>query len=145
MSQEHQTGDLGGITLQVGLDGYKTIDYNKRVMRKTLTKGGGELRKEARRLLSRRAVSAPGDIPGEQTGRLKRSIGIISRGSRGGWIKVGPRAIPGSMFYPAILYYGSKKTGVSPRANFMAMALQNRKANIRNTVRAALRGALVPR
>lgn len=144
--QRFVTGNsLDGVQLEVGLEYHKTIDYDRRAMRRALTRGAADVRKEARRLLSRRAISAPGEIPGEQSGKLKRSIGIVSRGSKGGWVKVGPTTIKGSVFYPAFLFYGSQKTGLAKRANFMEEALQRRREPLRNMIRAALKDSLVPR
>lgn len=135
----------GSVGLAVGLDFHKTIDYDRKAMRRALNAGGALVRKEARRLLSRKAVSLPGEVPGTVTGRLMRSIGIVSRGSKGGWVKVAPRAIKGSVFYPAFLFYGSPKTGLAKRANFMTQALANQSEPVRNQVRAALAQSLVPR
>lgn len=141
----HSGRGLGSLELDVGLEGHKTIDYDRRAMRKALVAGAGLVRKDARRLLSRRAISSPGEVPGQQTGALARSIGVVSRGSKGGWVKVGPRAIRGSVFYPAFLFYGSPKTGLEKRANYMAQALTNQREPIRTQVRSALAQSLVPR
>lgn len=80
-----------------------------------------------------------------QTGRLKQAIGVVSSARFGGWIKVGVRTIKGSDFYPAFLFYGSPKTGLQPRANFIVEALENRRESVRSEIRAALRNSLVPR
>ena len=136
---------LGSVGLAVGLDFHKTIDYDRKAMRKALNAGGALLRKEARRIVSRKAVSLPGEAPGVVTGRLMRSIGIVKRGSKGGWVKVGPRTIKGSVFYPAFLFYGRKKGDLEPRANFMVQALENQAEPVRNQIRAALAQSLVPR
>lgn len=138
--------DISGIRMDVGLEFHKVIDYDRRSMRRALNSGATHLRKEARRLLARKAVvSKPGEIPGQTTGQLVRSIGTITRGSKGGWVKVGPRSIKGSVFYPAFLFYGSAKTGLAKRANYMEIALQNKRDVVRGEIRAALKDALVPR
>lgn len=137
--------DVGGITLEVGLQFHKTIDYDRKAMRGALRTGAAAVRKEARRIISRRAVSAPGEMPGSQTGALKRSIGIVSRGSKGGWVKIGPRKIAGSVFYPAFLFYGSPKTGLAKRGNFMIAALDTKRESVRGNIREALKNSLVPR
>ena len=136
---------MDGLELQVGLEFHKVIDYDRKAMRKALREGGAEVRKEARRLLSRRAVSAPGEIPGMQTGMLKRAIGVVSVGSNGGWVKVGPKTIKGSVFYPAFLFYGSPKTGLEKRGNFMTAALDEKREAVRSMIRDALKNSLVPR
>lgn len=133
------------IEAHVGLVGHKIIDYDRRAMRKALRKGAADVRKEARRIVSRRAVSQAGEFPGLQTGALKRAIGIVGRGSKGGWIKVGVKSIPGSAFYPAFLFYGSPQTGLEKRGNFMTAALAARRESVRAMVQEALRHSLVPR
>ena len=142
----HISGNaLGGLEVRVGLDFHKVIDYDRKKMRAALVRGAGTVRKEARRLLSRRAVSRPGEVPGRQTGDLWRAIGVVSRGSKGGWIKVGPKSIRNRFFYPAILFHGSKKIGLEPRANYMEEALERKAPAVRAEAREALRGALIAR
>jgi hypothetical protein len=144
--ERYHTGEsLGGLRLDAGLEFHKFFDYDRKAMRKALVKGGGEVRKEARRLLARAAISGAGEIPGLQTGRLRRSIGQISIGSKGGWVKYGPRTISGSVFYPAFLFYGSPKTGLAKRANYMEVALLNKREAVRAAIREALQNAVVPR
>lgn len=145
MNRDSSSGSLGGVELAVGLDFHKTIDYDRRAMRRALGRGGAVIRKTARRLVSRRAVSNPGEFPGMESGALRRAIGIVSRGSKGGWVKVGVRSIPGDFFYPAPLYYGSPKTGLAKRGNFMEKALADSSGPVRTQVRAALKDSLVPR
>lgn len=101
--------DTGDFELRVGLEYHKIIDYDRKRMTAALRKGAAEVRKQARRLVSRKAISKPGEYPGLQSGALRRAIGIVSRGSRGGWVKVGVRSIPGSVFYPAFLFYGTRR------------------------------------
>ncbi len=145
MDKETSLGNLGGVELQVGLEFHKTIDYDRKAMRKALVRGAAEVRKQARRLVSRRSISLAGDFPGSQSGALKRSIGIVSKGSKGGWVKVGVRSIPNSVFYPAFLFYGSPKTGLEKRANFMTAALDEKRESVRSMIRDALKNSLVPR
>lgn len=145
MDKETSLGNLGGVELQVGLEFHKTIDYDRKAMRKALVRGAAEVRKQARRLVSRRSISLAGDFPGSQSGALKRAIGIVSKGSKGGWVKVGVRSIPNSVFYPAFLFYGSPKTGLEKRANFMTAALDNKREAVRSMIRDALKNSLVPR
>lgn len=145
MSDERSNGNVGGIEVACGLTGHSAIDYDRRRMRKALREGAAIVRKEARRLVSRRAVSAPGEFPAQQTGALKRAIGIVGKGSKGGWIKVGVRSIPNSVFYPAFLFYGSPKTGLAKRGNFMTAALAEKRDQVRGMIRGALANALVPR
>lgn len=144
--EKYRTGNsLGGLELEVGLDFHSVIDYDRKAMRKALREGAAEVRKEARRIISRRAISSAGEFPGLQTGALRRAVGIVSKGSKGGWVKVGIRTIPNSVFYPAFLFYGSRKTGLEKRSNFMSSALATKRESVRSQIRAALKDSLVPR
>lgn len=141
-----RTGNsLGEIGFEVGLSGHSVIDYDRKAMRRALVRGAAQIRKEARRIVSRRAISRPGEFPGLQTGTLKRAIGIVSKGSKGGWVKVGVKTIKGSDFYPAFLFYGSPKTNLAKRGNFMVSALETKRETVRDEIRAALKNSLVPR
>ena len=145
METENTSSSAGGIRLEAGLTFHKIIDFDRKAMRRALVKGAADVRKEARRIVSRRAISGAGEAPGLQTGALKRAIGIVSKGTKGGWVKVGVRSIPDSDFYPAFLFYGSPKTGLAKRANFMESALMNKRATVRAQIQASLRDSLVPR
>lgn len=145
MDSERASGVVGGISLSAGLTFHKVIDYDRKAMRRALVKGAAQIRKEARRIVSRRAISRPGEVPGMQTGALKRAIGIVSKGSKGGWVKVGVRTIQGSVFYPAFLHYGSPKTNLQKRGNFMIQALDVKRETVRDEIREALKNSLVPR
>ncbi|MDO9236003.1 MAG: hypothetical protein Q7U28_08230 [Aquabacterium sp.] len=146
MDRESSSGSVGGFDLSVGLEFHKIIDYDRRAMRAALVKGAAEVRKEARRIVSRRAVSLAGDFPGLQTGTLKKAIGTVSKGRKGGWIKIGVRRSDAMRyFYPAYLFYGSPKTGLAKRGNFMTTALANKRDTVRGQIRSALQNSLVPR
>ena len=145
MNHQHSSGEIAGLRLFVGLDFHQAIDFDGKHLRRALVNGARAVRKEARTLVARRIVSQPGEFPGQQSGALRRAIGVIGRGSKGGWIKVGVRAIPGSFYYPAVLFYGSPKRHIAARGNFMTAALAHKSEEIRDQVRSALRHALVPR
>lgn len=145
METTHSGSESGAFRLDAGLEFHKVIDFDKRQLRRALVKGAAEVRKSARRMVSRAAVSNPGEFPGVDAGRLKRAIGTVKKGSKGGWIRVGVRSIPGSMFYPAVLFYGSRKRGIAKRGNYITAALDEKRDLIRNDIRSALKGALVPR
>ncbi len=133
-----------GLQLDVQLD-FTDWTLNKKPIRASLVKGAAVVRKEARRIVSRRAVSLAGEFPGMQTGALKRAIGIVGKGSKGGWVKVGVRSIPNSVFYPAFLFYGSPKTNLAKRGNFMEQALDHRRDEVRNMIRASFQQAIEAR
>jgi Bacteriophage HK97-gp10, putative tail-component len=142
--------DAAFTRIEVGLQFHKVIDYDRKLLRRAITEGAGQVRKEARRLISTRAISLPGANPGQDTGNLKRSIGIVRKGRNGGYVVIAPRTfkkagLPDEFFYPAILYYGSTKRNIEKRNNFMADALQNKRELVRGRIREALRNSLVPR
>lgn len=146
MSIYRSSSSQGGIRLDTMLVGHSMIDFDRSKIRKILNQEGGEIRKAARRLVARRAISSPGELPGKASGALMRSIKVYKRGSRGGWVKVGPTKTPEmSAFYPAFLFYGSSKTGLAPRVNYMMLALDQRRDSARAKIRAALPDALKPR
>lgn len=112
MDFEFKSGSLPEIPLDVKITGLSHLDYDKRLIRKALNQGGAEVRKAARRLVSRRAISHPGEFPGQDSGALMRSIQIYKRGTRGGWVKIGPtKTEEMSVFYPAFLFYGVRGLG----------------------------------
>lgn len=146
MEISSSSGNIAGIQMNVMLAGHSMIDFDKRQIRKALVKNGGEVRKEARRLISRRAVSSPDDFPGESSGATKRSIKIYKRGSRGGYVKLGPtKTSEMNVFYPAFLFYGSVKIHLGRRANYMVAALDNKREVVRGNMRAAMSVSLIPR
>lgn len=158
--------------LTARIAGHSTIDFDKRTVRKAMRAIGIDVRRTARRMVSRRAVSKPGEYPGRDTGALMRSIRY--RVSNPGFlVRIAPMTIEGAnSFYPAILAYGVRSgatrrnnhraqsyvrkrrpdvviTGtdwrLEPRANYMADALAQREAHIQSVLRTALYGALNPR
>ncbi len=145
MDSDNASGNIGGIEVEVGLRFHSIVDFDRRLLRKSFRQAGGVVRKEARRIISRRAISKAGEAPGMDTGLMRRAVGIVSRGSKGGWIKIGIKSIPGHDFYPAFLYYGSPKTGLAKRGNFMLQALDNKREDVRNIIRDALKDSLKPR
>lgn len=146
MEREHSASMSNGFEISAGLEFHRTIDYDRRGMRRALNRGAAEVRKEARRLVARRAVSAAGEFPGVDSGTLRRGIGIVRRGSKGGWVKIGVRKTEGMAdFYPAFLFYGSPKTGLAKRDNYITAALATKRETVRSNIRGALKDCLVPR
>lgn len=149
-----------GAFFRVSLTGHSAIDFDGRIITKALRRGGNDVRNEARRLLARKAISGPGEIPGQHTGRLKRSIQMTDPKGKS-WVRISPQKTNGmKAFYPAFLYYGVTgkprrkdhkaqiKDGswrVAPRANFMVIALTNKRSAVRAVIREALPNALKPR
>lgn len=110
----------------VDFDTPENLVFNRAKMRRVFFKIGQIHMRDARRLVMRRGVSAPGENPGYQTGALARSIGywVPNASSRraGLMVRIAPgelrgdgggQALPekkdrhgGNVFYPAALFYG---------------------------------------
>ena len=134
------------LELNATLEGFSRIDFDRKKIRKTMRLLGREVKKEARRLEARRAISGAGDYPGRQTGTLWRAIRY--RVSKPGFlVRIQPDKTPemGPAFYPAFLRYGSAKRNLAPRGNYMTDALEARRATARDAIKRALKDALVPR
>lgn len=127
----------------VTIEGHSRIDFDKKKIRKSMRKFGREVQKEARRMVSRRAISAAGEFPGRDTGALWRGIKYKVSAS-GFMVRIAPYKISEmSAFYPAFIYYGT--TRIAKRGNYMETALEHKREMVRAGLRAALVDALVPR
>ncbi|WP_289077032.1 hypothetical protein [uncultured Parasutterella sp.] len=122
-------------------DGFKFFDFDKKVIKRRLRKVGRIIQKEARRLISRQAVSAPGNFPGTDTGVMSDSVkATVSRSGHSVWIR--PTKTAGIRdFYPAFVIYGHRgpktdsqnqrskkrkgKKVAAPRKNFIEAAANN--------------------
>lgn len=132
--------------VNVKWDRFDRIDFDKSKVRKTMRTLGRDVQKEARKLVARRAISAPGQNPGRRTGATYRSIKY--RVSRPGFlVRVAPykTAEMGDDFYPAYLHYGSEKINLKARNNYMIEALDRRSQNARQVLMRTLQDALVAR
>lgn len=134
------------LEVNVKLDGFSRIDFDKRKIRKTMQVLGRDVQKEARWLVSRRLISGAGEFPGRDTGALWRAIKY--KVSKPGFlVRIQPdkTAEMGPDFYPAFLLYGSKKRDLAARKNYMTTALENRRDVARVALRNALQDSLIPR
>lgn len=129
----------------VTIDGFSRIDFDKRLVRKSMRTIGRDHQKEARRLIARRAISGAGEYPGRHTGKLWRAVKY--KVSRSGFMVVvrPEKTAEMSFYYPAVLHYGSLKRNLAARKNFMTDALNNRRQNTRAVLRGTLQDALIPR
>lgn len=88
--------------------GYRKIDYDPKALKQPLRKSGNAVRKIARKMISRKAVSEAGQFPGKQTGEMAKSIKI--KVSKSGYsVAVYPtktQAMPA--YYPAFVVYGHR-------------------------------------
>lgn len=125
--------------------GLERIDFDKKPIKKTIRQQAGEVRKVARRMLARKAVSAAGEAPGKVTGALQKSV-TVKVSSGGFWAKVEPfKKDLMDFYYPAVLFYGSTKINIAKRSNYMVDALEQRRVIAQAAIYAALRTSLKPR
>ena len=137
-------------------------DFDKKRVRKIMRTVGQKVQTDARRLVSRRAVSKGGQYPGRRSGTLFRATKY--KVSRSGFlVTIAPRATNGTTknggFYPAILYYGVRRGArrnashrkqqasgawrIAPRENWTVKAAENRRAWAQQTIADGLRDALI--
>lgn len=129
----------------ITLEGRAMPDFDKRTLRLGLRKAAAKIRKDARKNLSRRAVSQAGEFPGMDTGDTRQSIRV--RVSKSGWTAVvEPKRTPRmnqDKFYPQILVHGrKKKRPLSPRKDPVRTALDDRRGEIQQDLFNALHKAL---
>ena len=88
--------------------GYRKIDYDPKALKQPLRGSGNAVRKIARKMISREAVSEAGQFPGKQTGEMAESIKV--KVSKSGYsVAVYPtktQAMPA--YYPAFVVYGHR-------------------------------------
>lgn len=89
--------------------GHRNIDFDQKKVRKTILQEAREVRKIARRLVSRRAISNAGEFPGRSTGALMRSIKVIPLRKSMAAMVMPHKTAEMDVFYPGILNRGSKR------------------------------------
>ena len=140
-------------------EGFKRIDYDPKVMRKAIKRVAKDVREEARKLISRKAVSLPGTFPGKDTGEMQRSIQI--KMSKSGYSAVVRPTQTKEMkeYYPAFVVYGhrapNKETAsrrshrkrfgfkvALPRENFVKAAAERHRKQFETEMSQALAEAI---
>lgn len=117
-------------------------DFDKRAVKAGHRTVGKEVRAIARKLVSRKAVSKPGEFPGKGTGALQRAIRM--RVSKSGFSVAVYSQMKEKPYYPAFVVYGHRGPGsdsadqghkkrkghksAAPRANYIWYAA-NKYAN----------------
>jgi HK97 gp10 family phage protein len=137
------------------LIGHKTIDFDRKALRKAVREGAKLVRREGRKLAGKRSgagrkyrvrggvrhrASAPGQPPAKISGALQKSIFYRTMDKGGLAMSVGPSIR--RVFYARFLAGGTKHMEARP---FMTEALRRHEPSIRQGLRAALVDALVPR
>lgn len=128
---------------------FRFADFDVRVLKRHLRKQANRVRKEARKLVSKRGVSSPGGFPGLRTGRMRKGIKVdVWKSGFGATIR--PTVPDKTAFYPNFVVYGHlgpKKTSpkTAARANFMvASADRIGEGQLREGLRAALESSFKP-
>ncbi len=88
--------------------GFSRLDFDSKKLKPSIRKVAQDVRKEARKLISRRAVSQPGAFPGKDSGEMQRSITL--RVSRDGFsASIAPtKTSKMKEYYPAFVVYGHR-------------------------------------
>lgn len=99
------------LSLRIKFDELLTFsDIDGKELKKTQRKVGREVQKIARKLVSKRAISKPGDVPGMNTGKLRKAISY--RPSRSGFsVGISSKSKGFDVYYPAFVYYGHRSPG----------------------------------
>lgn len=136
--------------------GFRTIDYDAKRIKAALRSVGQDVRKEARRLISKKAVSVAGGFPGKDSGEMQRSI--RAHVSKSGFsVAVYPtKTARMPAFYPAFVVYGHRGPGTEteterrrhkqragekvakPRANFIFAAAEKKESAFKAAMEEAL-------
>ena len=135
-------GQQANSRISINIEGFNRLIFDKRELKAAIRKGGNVVKTESRRLISHRAISAAGEIPGYKSGVMSRSI-KAKVGSGGGYVRIMPTKTPemGKDFYPAYLSVGTRR-GLKPRKDFMLQALDNKQIQIRAAISATLLNAI---
>lgn len=91
--------------------GFSFNDLDRKKVKSTMRSIGRDLRKEARKRISRKAISAPGESPGMQTGEMRRSVkASVSRSGYSVWVRP---TLTNKMpaYYPAFVVFGHRGPG----------------------------------
>lgn len=141
---------------------FRTFDYDGKALKKPLRKVCSEVRKVARKLIARKQVSKPGELPGRKTGEMARSIRVrVSKAGYSSWVEPSKTdRMPA--YYPAFVVYGHrapyaetadqarkhrKRPGVKvalPRENFIFRAAEIFRPKFEATMAEALADAIKP-
>jgi len=127
-------------TINVTLGRWKTIDFDKKPIRKVVRRAGQDVQKTARRLVNRKGkVSKAGEYPGRRTGELFRSIRSKQRNPFVAIIRPNKTAAM-KAYYPLFLLKGTKN--LDPRGDVFGDALEAETPQIVPKLQTALADAL---
>ncbi|MGN0896357.1 MAG: hypothetical protein ACI4NC_06285 [Succinivibrio sp.] len=121
------------IKLPKGLD---ALDFDRKTVMKSVREATKIVQKTAKRYISTRSVSKPGEIPGRRTGRMRRAVKChYSKRKDRLWGRVQVDTIQDSdVFYPAVLMYGKKDSTLKPRKNFIEQAFIEQESKVNSLI-----------
>ena len=104
-------------------DGFKFFDFELKPIKAGLRIVGKEVAKESKKVVSKKAISRPGEFPGMQSGQLKKAVKHkVSRSGRSVWV-VATRPKEWKYYYPAFVVYGHR----APRTDSLDQQGKKRK------------------
>lgn len=137
------------LLVRASIKGFKQVDFKVKNIRKTLKSEGSPISKIAKKLISKKRKSRPGEFSGRQTGLFKKSIKV--KAARNGMsVAVAPFRIGRMLhsddgFYPAFLVYGKRDGTLQPRKNQMEEAFKQRKQHARDAIYNTLQSSIKAR
>jgi hypothetical protein len=131
-----------GITFSVDVHlpkGLDTMDFNRTPVMRVLRAQAKKVAQTSKRLVSAKGPSKDGQYPGRVSGQMRKHIKVhASKKQDKFWTRVQVDSIENSMFYPAVLNYGSSKRNIKPRQNAITAGGDLHATEIQNAIAEAL-------
>ena len=123
---------------KIQIDFLSLWDFDLDKLKAELATESRMMRRDARRLVAKKAISNPGEFPGKDTGVLQKTIQVKKFRSGLGFY-ITHRMPSGKFRYPFVLAYGSEKRGIAPRKDHINEVFTKRRPAIIDGLRRALR------
>lgn len=123
---------------RVKLTQFQLWDFDLTKLSDGLSEQGKLIRRDARRLVARAAVSKAGEYPGKDSGLLRKTISFKKFRNQQG-VYITHKMKSGQYRYPFALVNGSPETGLEPRADYIADTFEDRKIYVQQMLRNAMR------
>lgn len=126
---------------EVKIEQFQLWHFDLTVLSDGLSEQGKLIRRDARRLVARAAVSKAGEYPGKDSGTLAKTISFKKFRSGLG-VYITHKMKSGQYRYPFALVNGSAETGLEPRADYIADTFESRKVYVQAMLRSSLRKSI---
>lgn len=123
---------------RVTLTQFQLWDFDLTQLSDGLSREGKLIRRDARRLVARGAISKAGEYPGKDSGTLRRTISFKKFSNQLG-VYITQKMKSGQYRYPFALINGSPETGLEPRADYIADTFEERKVYVQQMLRNAMK------